>query len=251
MAIPGARRAGRALAAGLARVAPGFAGLVAHQVGPARLPELRYHAASWHTSAAGAVRALTGDELPASVRAEHDAAAAALDERARSVALAYPDYFRAENETGLLLYALVRLRRPRIVVETGVADGRSTALVLAALEHNGDGRLHSIDVARDVGGLVSARDRWELHVTDGGAGALGDIMRAERPVDLFFHDGDHHYAAQTAEYELALSHLRPGGLLVSDDVDASYAFLDFCARHALPATALLDRSKVAGITVAP
>src|SRR5437867_6496062 len=47
----------------------------------------------------------------------------------------------------LLQYAAIRALRPEVVVETGVANGVSTAYLLLALQQNGRGMLHSIDLA--------------------------------------------------------------------------------------------------------
>jgi predicted O-methyltransferase YrrM len=44
-----------------------------------------------------------------------------------------------------LLYAICRILLPRIVVETGVASGFSSASMLQALEDNEVGELYSID----------------------------------------------------------------------------------------------------------
>ena len=52
---------------------------------------------------------------------------------------------------GAYLYALLRSERPDVVVETGVANGFSTAFSLLALQANGIGHLHSIDLPREVG----------------------------------------------------------------------------------------------------
>ena len=41
--------------------------------------------------------------------------------------------------------------QPKIAVETGVANGFSTAFSLLALQANGEGHLHSIDLPREVG----------------------------------------------------------------------------------------------------
>jgi len=43
-------------------------------------------------------------------------------------------------------YALIRILKPKIVVETGTANGSMTSWVLAALEKNGIGKLISIDI---------------------------------------------------------------------------------------------------------
>ena len=52
---------------------------------------------------------------------------------------------------GVYLYALLRTVQPEVVVETGVANGFSTAFSLLALQANGAGHLHSIDLPREVG----------------------------------------------------------------------------------------------------
>src|SRR5580658_507967 len=50
-----------------------------------------------------------------------------------------------EIDAPLELYAIVRLRRPRHVLEVGVSYGVSSAYLLRALERNRQGTLHSID----------------------------------------------------------------------------------------------------------
>ena len=45
-----------------------------------------------------------------------------------------------------IVYATVRILKPSIVVETGVASGVSTTLILQALSLNGKGQLYSIDI---------------------------------------------------------------------------------------------------------
>src|SRR5215212_1124160 len=52
---------------------------------------------------------------------------------------------------GTYLYAVLRQLRPEVAVETGVANGFSTAFALLALERNGTGHLHSVDLPREVG----------------------------------------------------------------------------------------------------
>lgn len=49
----------------------------------------------------------------------------------------------SEEET---LYTIIRIRKPDIVVETGVAQGVSSTFILQALEDNGRGQLYSIDL---------------------------------------------------------------------------------------------------------
>ncbi|HEY2119903.1 MAG TPA: class I SAM-dependent methyltransferase, partial [Candidatus Acidoferrum sp.] len=76
----------------------------------------------------------------------------------------------------LLQYAAVRAARPRIVVETGVANGVSSAYLLLALEANSSGTLYSIGLddkeflpeGKSLGWVVpkELRSRWKLLVGD-------------------------------------------------------------------------------------
>lgn len=138
-----------------------------------------------------------------------------------------------------LVGSVVLLRRPSIVLETGVAMGFTTAVILAALEDNGAGELHSIDLpplqvdpAAFVGEVVPEplRGRWTLHVGPSRT-LLGPLARRLAPIDVFVHDSDHSYAAQHEEYLRVWPHLAPGGCLISDDV-SNPAFVEFAGQVA-------------------
>jgi predicted O-methyltransferase YrrM len=179
---------------------------------------------------------------------EYRDVAARLADRCETVDLVYPHTHGVETETGAFLYGVVRLLRARSVVETGVADGRSSWLILAALERNGDGVLHSFDIRDEVGRLVGAHPQWRLEIISSRQPeeALRRALRRIGEVDLFFHDSDHRYLPQLFEYEAAWPILTPGGVLASDDVDNTPAFLDFCRARRLRPAFLFDARKVTG-----
>jgi predicted O-methyltransferase YrrM len=186
----------------------------------------------------------------AGLLAEHHAVQAAIAERSRAVTLHYPSFFTVEDGTALVLYAAVRLERPAIVVETGVADGRSTATVLAAMEANQHGRLHSIEVAGDVGALVADRSRWTVHLLSA-SNPLQQLAESLNGADIFIHDGDHTVEGQSNDAVAALTCLRPGGLWLSDDIDWSYVFHDRCKQAKLAPALLFDTRKVFGAVRLP
>jgi len=143
------------------------------------------------------------------------------------------------------LYALVRAAKPRLVVETGVASGLSSAHILRALDRNGIGTLHSIDLpnvqagsilpaGRTSGWIVpeSLRDRWQLRLGDTRV-ILPSLLKSLDRLDLFLHDSDHSYEAMLFEFEQAYPKLEPAGLLLSDDTHIHSAWDDFCAKHGL------------------
>lgn len=157
---------------------------------------------------------------------------------------------------GMILFALVRATQPDYVVETGVAAGISTSFLGAALLENGHGHLYSIELPASHDERLwladGSRYSWQKY----GAGwaipkeisrslrgkhslVLSDVCKAlprilsQVPhVDFFFHDDLHTPQHMLWEYELVWPHLRPGGILLSDD--ANYGWIEFCRRRRLP-----------------
>ncbi|MDT8069966.1 MAG: class I SAM-dependent methyltransferase [Terriglobia bacterium] len=141
----------------------------------------------------------------------------------------------ADPALARLCYAVVRALRPDRVLETGVAHGITTAFLLKALETNGTGHLWSIDLpplvpkAREfVGRAVPERlrSRWTL-CRGQSHRILPGLVRQLQPLDIFIHDSLHTYRNETFEFATAWPHLRRGGLLISDDIEAHPAWLDW------------------------
>src|SRR5437762_3063066 len=98
-------------------------------------------------------------------------------------------------------YAICRLNRPTTVVETGVAFGWTTAFILAALDANGHGHLHSIDLPAfrpKAGEIIGAvvpdryRRRWTLRLGSQRT-LLPDVLAEVKSVDFFHYDSDKTY----------------------------------------------------------
>jgi hypothetical protein len=155
----------------------------------------------------------------------------------------------------MVSYAVVRLMRPDVVVETGVHEGWSAWFTLLALERNGRGMLHSIDLpnqdvelfadgprqtelippGKQPGRVVPQhlRGRWQLHLGDA-KHLLSPLLSTLGKIDIFVHDSLHTYEHMMFEFETAWAHLRGGGLLVSDDIDLHSALPDFAASIQCP-----------------
>ncbi len=137
-------------------------------------------------------------------------------------------------------YAIVRARKPKLVVETGVHDGLGSAVLLRALARNADegheGVLVSYDTNRNSGWLIPAfvRSRYQLEIAPA-PDAFVETLRG-RPVDFFIHDSDHRYEHETAEFEAIWPLAAADAVLLSDNAHAGTAFRDFCDRHGLAST---------------
>jgi predicted O-methyltransferase YrrM len=71
------------------------------------------------------------------------------------------------------------------------------------------------------------------------------------PIDVFIHDGDHTYWTQLAEFRKGWSTLRPGGILIADDVvtDAFMALAD--ESGVTPIVVAQSRPELVGMLVRP
>lgn len=260
--MSGAPRSGRIRSRVSARLAPRIVRAVAARprlargvvraAGSPTMFELTRAAAPW-TDDAGTFLAALFPDREAEVA---DAVAVAVGDCRGVVAsaagrdLPYPGHFGAEVRTLTVLHAVVRMIRPAVVLETGVANGCSSEVILRALGRNDHGALHSVDIGDDVGALVTDRDRWRLHVVDpDDPEAFPRVVAGLSNIGVFFHDADHRYPAQAAEYAAVWPRLPAGGVLLSDDVDASYAFLDLLAGLRRRGPMLLDHFKVTGAVV--
>ena len=135
------------------------------------------------------------------------------------------------------LYAAVRAVKPNVVVETGTAAGAFSTFVLAAMEKNGHGQMHSIDssdASENVGILIPEELRGRVCFHSGDSlTLLPTLLRKIGPIDFFIHDSHHTYAHMMAEYELALQHLQPGGVISSHDVLYCNAWQHFIRKHGI------------------
>lgn len=157
---------------------------------------------------------------------------------------------------GLRLYAVLRKLRPRVAVETGVCNGVSTAFLLLALDANGVGELHSLDLpefagedyepgtfwdgkggavvpaGKEPGWMVPERLRSRWHLALGRSqNELPGLIRRLGTIDFFLHDSEHSEPCMRFEFEAAWPALRTGGVLAADDVNGNTAFADFAARE--------------------
>ena len=185
------------------------------------------------------------------LRSEYRAILAEIAEAQKNRSFFFPSNYAVGSESGYLIYSLVRLLEPRVVVETGIANGLSTFIVLRAIGRNGVGLLVSTDVHEKAGGLVEhiEPNSWRreiLRATD--VRQDMELLLASLPaVDMFLHDSDHRYDWQLWEYRAARRHLQSGAILASDDVDASFAFIDFCREVNRRPVFLFDRRKMFGV----
>jgi hypothetical protein len=182
-------------------------------------------------STAEAVETLTGEPMGATLP-EHDPAL--LDEAERRASeLAIEMGGPADLD---LLYWLVVRSGATDIIETGVAFGWSSLAILAALGTRGGGRLVSIDLPyagrnseKMVGHVVPERLRtgWTL-IRRADRQGVPKALRLMPAPDLVHYDSDKAYPGRMWSYPRLWGAVKPGGMLISDDVGDNLAFRDFC-----------------------
>ncbi len=141
-----------------------------------------------------------------------------------------------EIDAPLELHAIARLVRPTHAVEVGVSSGVSSAYLLAALDRNGRGTLHSVDLpqapgrsgrhggsswsippGRFSGWAVPPRLRagWDLRLGDK-ADVVPRLAKEYGRVDLVVYDVPHDEADLVAEFS-ALDPRMPAGAVAIVD----------------------------------
>lgn len=150
-----------------------------------------------------------------------------------------------------ILYFLVRKHKPQIIVETGVAAGKSSGFILQAIHDNKKGKLYSIDLpfqwyiygnstlhldslpAGKLSGYLVPDDlkkNWKLIIGDTYI-ELPKLLKKLGNVDLFFHDSEHTYKTMMFEYDSAWAILKEKGFLISDDINFTKAFDHFAKKQ--------------------
>jgi len=160
----------------------------------------------------------------------------------------------AEDFDVLMLYLFMRIKKPQTVIETGVASGRSSSVILDALYENNKGRLFSIDLpkfyegepktyltkegrsehsgfvpkGKTPGWLVpqNLRKQWNLILGDSKV-ELVKLTNQLKKIDIFYHDSDHSYNTMMYEFETTWPFIEEGGILLADDVKNNDAFNEF------------------------
>ncbi|MEM0155141.1 MAG: class I SAM-dependent methyltransferase [Thermoplasmataceae archaeon] len=150
------------------------------------------------------------------------------------------DYWQVSYDELQVLYACVRLKKPRLVVETGVGPGTTTTAILSALRGT-NGKLISLDLGvkygseeetKPVGWVIpeNLRKDWNLVLGDSKKN-LENTLSSKGSLDIFFHDSEHEYNHVTFELNTALKHAGANPLFIVDNYDWTEAPADFARKN--------------------
>ncbi|QMU77014.1 class I SAM-dependent methyltransferase [Streptacidiphilus sp. PB12-B1b] len=145
----------------------------------------------------------------------------------------YGAYSDADECLARAVWCTVLHRRPEVVVETGVARGVITRVILEGLAENDRGHLWSIDLPHpferglhDQTGVAvpgPVRSRW-TYVEGSSRRRLPRLARELGTVDMFVHDSLHTARNTRFEMDRIARVLAPGGVMLVDDISTHQGF---------------------------
>jgi hypothetical protein len=174
-----------------------------------------------------------------------EAACETLAQHIRQATAALPSHasipvmFNADFTLARTCYAVCRMLKPTVVIETGVAYGVTSAFILAALAENQHGQLYSIDLPplnndgdQFIGILVPAelRSRWNLH-RGTSRRLLPELLAKLSAVDVFVHDSLHTRRNILFELDTISPHLNHPAAVLVDDANDNTAFAEWTQRQ--------------------
>jgi predicted O-methyltransferase YrrM len=177
-----------------------------------------------------------------------------LDEKIFNETVTFVELMENENEKILskinvklggganqkLLFFLTRFLKPDIVLETGVAAGHSSKVILKALEKNKKGVLFSSDFPyfriknpeKYIGILLDEKlkKNWNLAI-EGDEINLKGFFKTIKKVDLFHYDSDKSYKGKKKVFNLIIEKMSEGSIMIFDDIQDDTFFIDIVAEY--------------------
>ena len=154
---------------------------------------------------------------------------------------------RRRRGAGAASWCAVRHLQPAKVIETGVARGVTSRVILEAMSLNGIGHLWSVDLPhpfrpelhKETAAAVptACRDRW-TYVRGSSRSRLPSLVSGLREIDMFVHDSLHTGRNMRFELNTVWPAMHGGDLALVDDVDNQF-FRDFVREAGEPPSTVM------------
>ncbi|MCO6430671.1 MAG: class I SAM-dependent methyltransferase [Deltaproteobacteria bacterium] len=126
-------------------------------------------------------------------------------------------------------YTLVRALKPKIVIETGVAQGLGSLVLTSALMRNAQeghpGYYFGTELDRNAGFLFSGKyaEFGKIFYGD----SIESLKKLDAVIDLFINDSDHSAQYEQQEYEVISSKLSKRAVVLADNAHVTSKLCDF------------------------
>ncbi len=129
-------------------------------------------------------------------------------------------------------YALVRLTKPRLVVETGVEKGLGSVVLCAALRKNAaeghPGRYLGTDIDTGAGWMLKGPYAEVGKILYGDS--IESLKTITDPIDFFINDSDHSSDYERREYETIAGKLSDRAIILGDNAHVTPEIYNFARK---------------------
>lgn len=129
-------------------------------------------------------------------------------------------------------YALVRILKPRVVIETGIDKGFGSVVLCAALLRNGCGSYYGTDINPRAGYLLKGKYAAAGKILYGDS--IESLESFSEEIDLFVNDSDHSADYEMREYKTVAGKLSRRAIVVGDNSHVTRSLVAWSALHSRP-----------------
>ena len=126
-------------------------------------------------------------------------------------------------------YALIRISKPKVVLETGIDKGLGSCVITAALKRNCHegypGHYYGLDINPKAGYLLSGEYKQYGEIIYGDS--IESLNRFNKEIDVFINDSDHSADYELKEYLTIQNKLSPNAFVLGDNSHCSDKLFQF------------------------
>lgn len=126
-------------------------------------------------------------------------------------------------------YAIVRAKKPKVVIETGVDKGLGACVLAAALKRNKAeghaGEYYGTDIDLNAGYLLSGDYSENGRILYGDS--IESLSKFDHKIDLFINDSDHSAEYEAEEYKVIAKKLSEDAIILGDNSHVTDKLLNF------------------------
>lgn len=146
------------------------------------------------------------------------------------------DAFKSDNEVRLARrvgwYAIIRIVKPRLVIETGVDKGLGSCVIAAALLRNKaegyEGKYYGTDINPSAGFLFQEPYSQMGKILYGDS--IESLKKISEPIDVFINDSDHSENYEAQEYEIIKNNLSDSSYIIADNAHCNTKLHEFALK---------------------
>lgn len=132
----------------------------------------------------------------------------------------------------MIWYLLTRIKKPKLVVETGVDKGLGSCVITAALKRNEteghSGKYLGTDIDEGAGYLLDGKYKNFGKIIYGDS--LVGLKKIKEKIDLFINDSDHSASYEKSEYDVISTKLNKGAVVIGDNCNSTDELLKFARK---------------------